>query len=171
MRPSRPMQTDSGFLSPVTNGFGNSADDGAITSVHDYERHYLDLLDVLEIGSFTLVGQSMGGWIAATLAISQGSRVSELVPAAPWGLNVPEHPTVDLFSIPDAEFVGYLSADPSVFAGKAPDPPTPEFLADRYREQTSAARVLWRHTYDPSLARWLHRIRRRRCCCWARSTA
>jgi pimeloyl-ACP methyl ester carboxylesterase len=146
------------LIVPHHPGFGNSADDVAITSVHDYERHYLDLLDVLEIGSFTLVGHSMGGWIAATLAISQGSRISELVLAAPWGLNVPEHPTVDSFSIPDAEFAGYLTADPSVFAGKAPDPPTPEFLADRYREQTSAARVLWRHTYDPGLARWLHRI-------------
>jgi pimeloyl-ACP methyl ester carboxylesterase len=147
------------LIVPHHPGFGNSADDGAITSVHDYERHYLDLLDRLEIGDLTLVGHSMGGWIAATLAISQGPRISELVLAAPWGLNVPEHPTVDSFSIPDAEFPQYLSADLSVFAGKAPDPPTPEFLADRYREQTSAARVLWRHTYDPSLARWLHRVR------------
>jgi pimeloyl-ACP methyl ester carboxylesterase len=115
-------------------------------------------LDLLEIGNFTLVGHSMGGWIAATLAISQRERISELVLAAPWGLHVPEHPTVDAFSIPDAEVAGYLTADLSVFAGKAPDPPTPEFLADRYRELTSTARVLWQHTYDPSLARWLHRI-------------
>lgn len=146
------------LIVPHHPGFGNSADDGAITGVHDYERHYLDLLERLEIGDLTLVGHSMGGWIAATLAISQGRRIRQLVLAAPWGLNVPEHPTIDSFSIPDAEFPEYLSADLSVFAGKAPDPPTPEFLADRYREQTSAARVLWRHTYDPSLARWLHRI-------------
>jgi pimeloyl-ACP methyl ester carboxylesterase len=146
------------LIVPHHPGFGSSADDPAIRSVHDYERHYLDLLDLLEIGSFTLVGHSMGGWIAATLAISQGTRISELVLAAPWGLSVPEHPTVDVFSIPDADVFGYLTADPSVFAGKVPDPPTPEFLADRYREQTSAARVIWQHTYDPSLARWLHRV-------------
>jgi len=146
------------LIVPHHPGYGASADDPAIRSVHDYERHYLDLLDLLEIERFTLVGHSMGGWIAATLAISQGERISELVLAAPWGLNVPEHPTVDAFSIPDAELAGYLTADLSVFAGKAPDPPTPDFLADRYRELTSAARVLWQHTYDPSLARWLHRI-------------
>jgi pimeloyl-ACP methyl ester carboxylesterase len=146
------------LIVPHHPGFGASADDPSIRSVHDYERHYLDLLDLLEIANFRLVGHSMGGWIAATLAISQGSRISDLVLAAPWGLNVPEHPTVDPFSIPDAEMAGYLTADLSVFAGKAPDPPTPEFLADRYRELTSAARVLWQHTYDPSLARWLHRI-------------
>ena len=79
------------------------------------------------------------------------------MPRGGWG-HVREHPTVDPFSIPDAEVAGYLTADLSIFAGKAPDPPTPEFLADRYRELTSTARVLWQHTYDPSLARWLHRI-------------
>lgn len=146
------------LIVPHHPGYGASDDDPAIRSVHHYERHYLDLLDRLEIGNLTLVGHSLGGWIAATLAISQGRRISELVLAAPWGLNVPEHPTVDAFSIPDAELAGYLTADPSVFAGKVPDPPTPEFLADRYRELTSTARVLWQHTYDPSLARWLHRI-------------
>ena len=37
-------------------------------------------------------------------------------------------------------------------------PPTPEFLADRYRESTSFARVAWKRPYDPKLARWLHRV-------------
>ena len=159
------------LIVPHHPGYGASADDPAIRSVHHYERHYLDLLDRLEIGNLTLVGHSLGGWIAATLAISQGRRISELVLAAPWGLNVPEHPTVDAFSIPDAELAGYLTADLSVFAGKVPDLPTPEFLADRYRELTSTARVLWQHTYDPSLARWLHRIGSPRCFCGASSTA
>jgi pimeloyl-ACP methyl ester carboxylesterase len=146
------------LLVPHHPGFGSSADDPGIRSVHDYERHYLDLLDALEIGGFTLVGHSMGGWIAATLAIGQGPRIASPVLAAPWGMRVPEHPTLDMFAIPEAELPQYLTADPSVFAGKVPVPPTPEFLADRYREMTSAARVLWSHTHDPSLPRWLHRI-------------
>jgi pimeloyl-ACP methyl ester carboxylesterase len=146
------------LIVPHHPGFGDSADDPAVSDVHDYERIYLDLLDALEIGELTLVGHSMGGWIAATLAISQGARVRRLVLAAPWGLRVLEHPTVDLFSLPDADLPLYLAADLSVFAGKVPDPPTPEFLADRYRESTSAARLLWGHTYDRSLVRWLHRI-------------
>jgi pimeloyl-ACP methyl ester carboxylesterase len=146
------------LIVPHHAGFGDSADDPEIRGVHDYERIYLDLFDELGIGELTLVGHSMGGWIAATLAISQGERLRSLVLAAPWGLRVPEHPTTDLFSLPAEELGGYLAADLSVFAGKVPDPPSPEFLADRYREDSSAARLLWSHTYDPSLARWLHRI-------------
>ena len=39
-----------------------------------------------------------------------------------------------------------------------PMPPTPEFLADRYRESTSAARLMWTRPYDLKLHRWLHRL-------------
>lgn len=146
------------LIVPNHPGFGDSSDDPQIRSVHDYERIYLDLLDKLGIDELTLAGHSMGGWIAATLAISQRARLHSLVLAAPWGLRVVEHPTVDIFSLPDAEVPEYLAADLSVFAGKVPDPPTPDWLADRYRESTSAARLMWAHTYDQSLARWLHRI-------------
>ena len=80
------------------------------------------------------------------------------MPRGGWG-HVREHPTVDPFSIPDVEVAGYLTADPVGICRQGTfDPPTPEFLADRYRELTSAARVLWQHTYDPSLARWLRCI-------------
>jgi pimeloyl-ACP methyl ester carboxylesterase len=78
--------------------------------------------------------------------------------AAPWGLRVREHPTLDIFSVPDEELPAMLTADMAVFAGKVPMPPTPEFLAERYREMTSAARVLWERPFDPRLARWLHRL-------------
>jgi pimeloyl-ACP methyl ester carboxylesterase len=37
-------------------------------------------------------------------------------------------------------------------------PPTPEFLAARYRESTSFARVGWQRPYDLKLQRWLHRL-------------
>jgi pimeloyl-ACP methyl ester carboxylesterase len=37
-------------------------------------------------------------------------------------------------------------------------PPSPEFLAERYRESTSTARVLWERMYDLKLPKWLHRL-------------
>ena len=65
---------------------------------------------------------------------------------------------MDLFSVPDEEVLGYLTADMSVFDGKVPMPPTPEFVAERYREATSLARFAWKRNYDPKLPKWLHRI-------------
>jgi pimeloyl-ACP methyl ester carboxylesterase len=147
------------LIVPHHPGFGLSADDTTIDDVHDYRRHYLDLLDELGIGDFALVGHSLGGWIAATFAADHGDRVRRLVLAAPFGLKVDAHPTVDFLSIPGEELPGYLTADLSIFEPHVPMPPTPEFLADRYRETTSAARLMWERPYDLKMPRWLHRLK------------
>lgn len=143
---------------PCHPGFGPSADDTHATNVHDYVRHYLDLFDELGLDELSLAGHSMGGCFAASFAIEQTRRVKRLVLAAPFGLRVPAHPTVDLFSLQDEEVLSWLAADMSVFEGHVPMPPTPEFLAERYRESTSFARLYWAHAYEPTLQRWLHRL-------------
>ena len=78
--------------------------------------------------------------------------------AAPFGLRVEDHPTIDFLALPGDVLPTYLAADMSVFEGHVPMPPTPEFLADRYRETTSAARLMWTRPYDLKLHRWLHRV-------------
>ena len=105
----------------------------------------------------SLVGHSMGGYLAATLAIDGSERVRRLVLAAPLGLRVPEHPTQDIFTIPGDQFLEYLATDLSILEGRCPIPPPP-FLAHSFRETTSAARILWERPYDPRLPRWLHRL-------------
>ena len=146
------------LIVPFHPGFGPSADDPAIDDIHDYRRHYLDLFDELGLEDFALAGHSMGGWLAANFAADHAERVKRLVLAAPFGMKVEEHPTLDFFAIPGEELPGYLAADMSIFAPHVPMPPTPEFLADRYRETTSAARLMWARPYDLKLHRWLHRL-------------
>lgn len=143
---------------PHHPGFGASADDPKVDGIHDYVLHYLDLFDALGIERLSLVGHSMGGLLAAWFAIEQQPRVERLVLAAPAGLRVPAHPAEDIFTIPDELFPEYVTADLSVFEGKVPNPPTPDFLANNYRELTSAARVLWERPYDSRLPRWTHRL-------------
>jgi pimeloyl-ACP methyl ester carboxylesterase len=146
------------LIVPFHPGYGPTADDATIDDVHDYRRHYLDLFDELGIGELSLIGHGMGGWLASNFAVDHAERVRRLVLAAPLGLKVDEHPTEDVFTIPGEQMLGYLAADLSVFEGHVPMPPTPEFLADSYRETTSTARVLWARPYDLKLHRWLHRL-------------
>jgi pimeloyl-ACP methyl ester carboxylesterase len=127
--------------------------------MQDYVLHYLDLFDALELDEVAIAGHSLGGTLACWIAAVQPDRVRRLILVAPFGLRVREHPTVDIFSIADEQILGVLAEDMSIYEGHVPMPPTPEFLAERYRETTSAARVLWERPYDLKLPKWLHRIK------------
>jgi pimeloyl-ACP methyl ester carboxylesterase len=121
-------------------------------------RHHLDVLDRLGVDTFILAGHSMGGWMASTLCFYAGNRVEKLILCSPAGLRDKAHPTTDLFSIPDEEFLGWLTTDMSIFEGHFEVPPTPAFLAGVYRENTSTARIMWDRNYDPKMSKWLHRL-------------
>jgi len=139
-------------------GFGRSGDP-ALPGVDHLARHQLDVLDRLGVERFHLVGQSMGGWTAATLASYSTHRILKLALVAPVGLDVPEHPTVNILAVPPAEILSYLTADPAALAARSGPPPAPEFLAARQREMASFATVQ-RHglPHESGLGRWLHRI-------------
>lgn len=140
-------------------GFGASGGP-ALPGPDHLARHHLDVLDALGVDRFHLVGQSMGGWTAATLASFSTARLLKLVLVAPVGLDVPEHPTVDLLAIPPEELPGYLTTEvEKVFGPPDAPPPPPEFLAARQREGESFATMLSRGApHETGLGRWLHRI-------------
>lgn len=146
------------LIVPHHPGFGASADDTSVDDLHDYVRHYLDLFDLLGVEELSLVGHSLGGHLAALFAIYETPRVRRLALASPSGLRVREHPLVDLLSVPDEQVLGILAEDMSVFEGHVSMPPTPEFLAERYRETTSFSRLYWNRNYDIKLGKWLHRL-------------
>jgi pimeloyl-ACP methyl ester carboxylesterase len=141
---------------PLHPGFGGSADDTSISSIQDYVMHYLELVDMLKLGKFSVVGHSMGGWIGSTFATQHADRLKKLVLIAPAGLYDKEHPATDIFSIKPEELVPYLAHN---LAALGPPPEIDmDFIVNSYRESTSWARVAWQRNYDPKLAKWLHRI-------------
>ncbi|MGD9999280.1 MAG: alpha/beta fold hydrolase [Ilumatobacteraceae bacterium] len=137
-------------------GFGASGD-SPYTNVADLARHQLDVLDALGIERFALVGHSMGGWTAVTLASFSTARLTKLVLVAPAGLDSAAHPITDLLAVPADELLSYLAADLSIF-GPMDGPPPPEFLAARAREADTWATISRNGVSDPNLGRWLHRI-------------
>jgi len=142
---------------PLHPGWGGSADDTSMTGMQDYVMHYLDLLDQLKIAKFSLIGFSMGGWMAATFATQHAEKLKKLVLVGPAGLRVKEHPTTDLFKIKPEEIAPYLAENLAVL-GPPPDPHDIDFIVNAYREQTSFARVAWERVYDSKLPKYLHRI-------------
>jgi pimeloyl-ACP methyl ester carboxylesterase len=144
---------------PYHPGFGESGDDPEITDIHDYVMHYLELFDALKIDTLNLVGMSMGGYMAAKFASEHGHRIKKLVLIAPYGLNVPEHPTLDLIATPGEQLVPMLASNFEALKKRLPEKPDMDFVAARYREATSFARLFWEHPTDPKFPRRLHRVK------------
>jgi pimeloyl-ACP methyl ester carboxylesterase len=144
---------------PYHPGFGESGDDPAISDIHDYVMHYLELFDALKIDKLNLAGISMGGYMAAKFASEHGHRIRKLVLIAPYGLEVPEHRTLDIIATPGEELVPMLVSNFEALKKHLPEKPDMDFIATRYRESTSFARLFWEHPTDPKFPRHLHRIK------------
>jgi len=60
---------------------------------------YVALLDRLGVDDVTVVGNSIGGWIAAEMALLSSPRVSGIILINAVGIEVPGHPVADFFSL------------------------------------------------------------------------
>lgn len=154
---ARPWTERFKVILPFHPGFGESADDPAISDIHDYAMHYLELFETLG-ERVNLVGQSMGGFIATKLAVEHRYLIDRLALVCPIGIPIPETPTLDIFSVAPQDLPAVLAADPQTVIKRLPAEPGPEFFAERQRETASAARVISERTYDPNLPRYLHRL-------------
>ncbi len=144
---------------PYHPGFGESGDDPTFTEMQDYVMHYLDLFDLLGIETLSLVGLSMGGYMAAKFASQQSHRVQKLAMIAPYGLHVPEHPTIDIIATPPDKLVSMLVSNFDTLKRSLPEKPDAEFIATRVREAESFARMFAEHPSDLKLPRHLHRVK------------
>jgi pimeloyl-ACP methyl ester carboxylesterase len=144
---------------PFHPGFGEAEDAPAMTDIHDYVMHYLDLFDALGLDKFHLVGFSLGGWLAANFAVEHGHRVERLVLVGPAGLRGKERPKGDFFLLPPEQIPSLLVSNFNVIKPFLPaNPKDLDFMGDRYREGGTLARLLWDRPYDTKLPRYLHRL-------------
>ena len=82
---------------PVFPGFGESEGIEQIDDVTDAMFHVVDVLDRLNVAQPTLMGLSLGGWLAAEVAVFYPQLVSHLVLVNAVGLYLPEAPVPDIF--------------------------------------------------------------------------
>src|SRR5207247_9581993 len=75
-------------LAPSHPGFGRSPDVGSIDTVDDLSYLYLDLLAARNLRDVVVIGASLGGWIAAEMALKSSDCVGGRVRVSRWGLNV-----------------------------------------------------------------------------------
>jgi pimeloyl-ACP methyl ester carboxylesterase len=149
-------------IAPTHPGFGRSTGLEKIDTIHDLVFHLVDVLDALGLERLPVVGLSLGGWIAAELAVLHSERVEKLVLLDPVGLRVEGAPVAEFFLAGPAESRRLLFHDPESEIARTfvPDEPSPELLAEVLKAREATARVGWNpYMHDPRLAERLYRVK------------
>jgi pimeloyl-ACP methyl ester carboxylesterase len=124
------MSTDAHVLTPTHPGFAGEPRPDWFTSVGDLAQGYLDLLMQLDLRDVTVVGSSIGGWIAGELAARDASRLSRLILIDAAGLEVAGHEIADVFTLTPDQLSALSFHDPARFRVD-PATITPEQIAAR----------------------------------------
>jgi len=103
---------------PLLPGFGSSVGLDALEDHFDLFFHCFDVMEALGLERPYVVGESMGGWIAAEMAALRPREIGRLALAAPIGLWRDEAPIVDLFGYTSNELVPFLFHDTSCEAAQ-----------------------------------------------------
>ena len=149
-------------IAPSHPGFGGSEQPRSFTTIDDLAYFYLDLLDQLDLTDTTIVGVSIGAWIAAEIAVKSTARVSHLVLANAVGIKPGDRETrdiADIFAVTEAQFNELAYFDPKIAARDYNTMADADVrLVARNREAT--ARYAWSpYMHNPKLKARLHRIR------------
>jgi len=147
-------------IAPTHPGFAGSPVPEHFDALEDLVYLYLDLLDVLDVRDVVLAGFSMGGWVAAELAVRNTTRLAQLLLVDAVGIKPGDRDTrdiADIFGLPAPAVAKLLFHDLS----KAPDLST---MTDAQVTVLAADRIAhalytWDpYMHNPKLRYWLHRI-------------
>lgn len=146
-------------IAPEHPGFGESDTPDWLDNIHDVAYFYLDLLAALELESVHLVGNSLGGWIAAEIAVRSTQRLASLTLAGASGLHVAGVEQLDSFLVTDEARLRGFFHDPKKAEEMIARVLSAEAEDTTLKNRAIVARLSWQpRSHDPHLHKWLHRI-------------
>jgi pimeloyl-ACP methyl ester carboxylesterase len=102
-------------ITPVHPGFGGTPRPDSLTTIGGLADLYASVLDELDLRDVIVVGNSIGGWIAAELALRAAGRIGALALVDAAGIDVPGHQVADIFPLTPAELAKLSFYDPQAF--------------------------------------------------------
>jgi pimeloyl-ACP methyl ester carboxylesterase len=141
---------DARVLTPVHPGFAGTPRPASLASVRDLAVVYVALLDLLDLEAVTIVGHSIGGWIAAEMALLGSPRVCSVIVVDAVGIEVPGHPVADFFSLSFTELAELSYADPARY-GIDPSKLPPAALQAMAGNRAALEAYAGRTMTDPTL--------------------
>lgn len=102
-------------FTPIHPGFGGTPRPDSLAAIGGLAILYRDLLDELDLQEVTVIGNSIGGWIAAEMAQLRSDRIGRLVLVDAVGIAVDGHPVADIFPLTLDELMQLSYHDPVAF--------------------------------------------------------
>src|SRR6201996_8427664 len=137
------LAEDFEVIAPVHPGFAGTPRPDWYTGIDDIALTYLQLLEQSDLHDVLVIGSSVGGWIAAEMAVREHERINGTVLLNAVGINVDGIELADFFSPSPQELITYAFHDPAA----APDPTQ---LAPAARDMQAAnAATLAVYARDP----------------------
>jgi pimeloyl-ACP methyl ester carboxylesterase len=131
-------------LAPTHPGFAATDRPEGLASVAGLARLYARLLEQLALEDVVVIGNSIGGWVAAELALLEPPGLGHLILIDAVGIDVPGHPVADVAGLSVPEIMKLSFHDPAPFLR---DPSTQS--ADEQATLASNQRAL--SVYAPSM--------------------
>jgi pimeloyl-ACP methyl ester carboxylesterase len=144
---------------PQAPGFGGGEPPPWLETMSDLANFYLDFMDEFDLRDVHLVGLSLGGWVAAELAVRDACRLASLTLMDAPGIDVPgiERRTS---SLDEEQAVREIYFDQGFADEAVARAFSPGNEKVRLANQRIVAKLAGqRRFHDPQLQRWLHRIR------------
>ena len=143
---------------PEHPGFGQSDDPPWLDGVGDLAYFYLDFLKALGLERVHLVGTSLGGWIAAEMAVRDTARLASLTLVGAVGITAQGETVPDIFRMPVEENLRRFYADQERAARRVGDVAKADMRLVA-KNQATVTRLAYRpRFYNPDLGKWLHRV-------------
>jgi len=153
------LATRHDVIVPEHPGFGSSDTPDWLDTIPDLASFYLDFLDRLDLDNVDLVGHSIGGWIAAELAVRNTRRLASLTLIAAAGIHVKGVAQIDPFLRTDEQRIRDFFHDQKRANEMVARLLKPELEDTNLKNRTTTAKLVWQpRGYDPHLHKWLHRI-------------
>jgi len=145
---------------PTHPGWDGTARPESLSTIGELAERYVQYLAETDLHDVLVVGSSIGGWIAAEMAVrDQGKRIGALVLIDAMGIAVDGEPILNVFEIAPPGIFEATFYDAAKFA-PPPAAMTPERIAQQ-RSNMGTLRALAGDPYmhDPALLARIHAVR------------
>ena len=144
---------------PSHPGYGRSDTPPWLDTIHDLAFFYLDFMEQLDLRDVHLAGNSLGGWLAAEIAIRSTARLKTLTLVSPGGLHVKGVKKGDIFLWSNEQRVRNTFFDQKLAEARLSAEVSQELADIALKNHFTTAKLAWSPRFhDPSLHKWLHRI-------------